>query len=93
MGITYLEHCNGTHRIVVPAKDHTLVLGWIVYDYEARQEKLYALHPDGRAMESEWLNMPNPDFNKHNRKWYAITSLEIPMHAEYCGQYSPDMFD
>ena len=58
------------------------------YDNGTRQEKVFAIYPNGLIYQSQWARW-SPDFGKmlngHERTWERISAL--PDDATYCGNY------
>lgn len=92
---TYARYATGETNVKHGTyKGKTLVLGWLVnhrnINTDERIEVLYALHVDGRVLESEPIATPNHDFNRMGRKWSPVD--HVPDDAEFIGNYPANMF-
>lgn len=95
---TYEQFINGQRPNLKFATDNgkPLVMGWMVVDYGndgTRKEKIWAVHPDGRIAESEWIDTTHRDnhnFNRPGRKWEL--DMVVPFNADFIGHYPADMF-
>lgn len=67
--------------------DKQLVKGYVLQDYVAKTEKVFALYPDGRVMTCGPVAMPNQWFAVPGATWEPVARL--PFDAYFCGNYAP----